>query len=178
MMQQSFSFRLSALTSKKALYFLLLALGITGCRFNPSLQRKGVVALQGEWKQDTISNSKQLVNYTLYRFRFNCDSVFVQMENYSKVNYGTDTCMNKGHWFEYAGATYTQKNDTLHIKGFYCDGKYRLKDLGGCFNSGAYEDTFKVSMNGDSALELQPLSSTIPVKLKLIKRTSCTPKPL
>jgi hypothetical protein len=162
----------------KASCFLLLASCLLSCSFNPPLQGKGVAALQGEWKQDTISNSKQLVNYTLYHLRFSCDSVFVQMENYSKVNYGTDTCMNKGHWFEYAGATYTQKNDTLHIKGFYCDAKYRLKDLGGCFNSGPYEDTFKIRMKGDSALQLLPLSNTISIKLKLVKRTTCIPKPL
>jgi hypothetical protein len=177
-MQKPFSFRLSAFSLIKASCFLLLASCFFGCSFNPPLQGKGVVALQGEWQQDTVSNSKQLVSYVQYRFRFSCDSVFIRMENFSKVNYGTDTCMNKGHWFEYAGATYDQKTDTLHIKGFYCDAKYQLKNPGGCFNSGVYEDTFKLKLKGDSALELLPLSSTIPVKLKLVKRTSCTPKPL
>ncbi len=172
-MQKPFSFNLSALAS-----FSFLLLALSSCSFNPPLQGKGEVALQGEWQQDTTGSSKQLVSYVQYHFRFSCDSVFIRMENFSKVNYGTDTCMNKGHWFEYAGATYDQNASKLHIKGFYCDAKYQLKEPGGCFNTGVYEDTFNLQMKGDSTVELTPLSSTLPIKLKLIKRTSCVPKPL
>lgn len=164
---------------KKAFCLLLLAFCLFSCSFNPPYQGKGRADIQGIWQQDSVSNSKQLVSYVLYNFRFSCDSVFVRMENFSKVNTGTDTCMSKGHWFEYAGATYETKNDDiLHIKGFYCDAKYRLKDPGGCFNSGVYEDSFKITRLADSVLVLQPQSSTLPVKLKLVKKLSCVPKPL
>ncbi|MBW4888128.1 fumarate hydratase [Mucilaginibacter sp. HMF5004] len=177
-MQKPFNFQLLTFNLKRASCLLLLASCLFSCSFNPPLQGNGVKALQGEWKQDTIGNSKQLVNYTLYNFRFSCDSVFIRMENFSKVNYGTDTCMNKGHWLEYAGATYDQKESKLHVKGFYCDANYHLKNPGGCFNSGVYEDTFSLTMKDDSVLELLPVSSTVPIKLKLTKRTTCTPKPL
>ncbi|WP_448701509.1 fumarate hydratase [Mucilaginibacter sp. AW1-3] len=150
----------------------------SACRFNPSYQGPGTAYLQGEWKQDSAISEKQLVNYTLYHFTFNCDSFFVRMENFSKVNYGADTCMKNGHWFEYSKGSYQMRGDTLHLKGFYANANYSLKDPGGCFNSGVYEDNFKVSKQGDSALNLQPLGNTIAVKVKLVKRLTCVPKPL
>lgn len=171
-LKKAFCFKLSALS------FLLCALSFASCSFNPSLQGKGEAAIQGSWQQDSLANSKQLVNYALYRFRFSCDSVFIRMENFSKVNYGADTCMRNGHWFEYARATYAQSHDTLRINGYYCNADYTLKVIAGCFNTGPYAESFKISPKGDSVLQLQPLSGTLPFKLKLIKRTSCVPKPL
>ncbi|WP_295649972.1 fumarate hydratase [uncultured Mucilaginibacter sp.] len=176
--KKAFCFKLSALSFQKAFCFLLLALCSFSCSFNPSLQGKGEAAIQGTWQQDSLANSKQLVNYALYGFRFSCDSVFIRMENFSKVNYGADTCMRNGHWFEYARATYTQSHDTLRINGYYCNADYTLKVTAGCFNTGPYAESFKISPKGDSVLQLQPLSGTLPFKLKLIKRTSCVPKPL
>ena len=158
------------------MYFLLLALA--SCSFNPNYQGKGTAYLQGEWKQDSVISEKQLVNYSLYHFTFTCDSFFVQMNNFSKVNYGADTCMQNGRWFEYAKGNYEVKGDTLHIKGFYANANYSLKDPGGCFNSGVYEDRFKVLKSPDSSLNLLPLSSTIAMKLKLVKLITCVPKPL
>ncbi len=152
---------------------------LTACRFNPSYQGTGVKNLQGEWQQDTVPNKKQLISYQLYRFKFNCDSFFVRTENFSQVNYGADTCMKSGHWFEYAKGNYNQHSDTLHLKGFYCHADYSLKDPGGCFTTGVYEDYFKITKQPDSALNMLPLSNnTIPVKLKLIKRVVCVPKAL
>src|SRR5882757_5336128 len=100
------------------LFFLLSAL--CACSFNPNLQGKGQDYLQGEWKQDSIPMQKQLVAYSLYKFKFTCDSVYMQLDSYSKVNSGQDSCMNKGHWNEYIRGTYHQSNDTLHIKGNFC----------------------------------------------------------
>ncbi len=151
---------------------------LSSCWFNPPLQGKGTGFIQGEWKQDSLKNTKQLITYSLYHVTFNCDSFFVRMENYSKVNYGADSCMKNGHWFEYAKGGYDQRGDTLHLKGFYCNANYSLKDPGGCFNVGVYEDFFKIASHRDSTLDLSSLSNTIPVKLKLIKRLSCVPKPL
>jgi hypothetical protein len=179
LLQKASGFKLPASSFKSASCFLLLASCFCACSFNPNYQGKGTAYLQGEWKQDPVSSEKQLVNYSLYHFTFNCDSFFVQMENFSKVNYGADTCMKNGHWFEYAKGYYEMNGDTLHIKGFYANANYSLKDPGGCFNSGVYEDKFKVSHNADSTLlNLLPLSSTIAMKLKLVKRITCVPKPL
>ncbi len=96
-MQKPFAFYLLALT------FLLSA--FSGCSFNPSLQGNGESYLQGEWKQDSIAKQKQLLTYSLYNFKFNCDSVFIQINTFSKVNSGMDSCMNAGHWSEYIRGT-------------------------------------------------------------------------
>jgi hypothetical protein len=177
-LKKASGFLLPASGLKKASCFLLLASCFCACRFNPALQGTGVPALQGEWKQDSVISEKQLVNYSLYHIAFSCDSFFIRIENFSKVNYGADTCMKNGHWFEYAKGNYEMRSDTLHVKGFYANANYSLKDPGGCFNSGVYEDRFKVSHNADSSLNLLPLSSTIAMKLKLVKRIACVPKPL
>jgi hypothetical protein len=158
------------------LCFLLLVLN--SCSFNPNYQRKGTVFLQGEWRQDAIDREKQLVSYSLYNFHFSCDSFYVRIASVSKVNYGSDTCMNKGHWLEYAKGTYVQRTDTLHLNGFFCNPDYSLKKEGGCFRFGAYDDSFKISSKSDSALTLLSFSSTVPIQLKLVKRMSCVPQAL
>ena len=164
-------------------YLIFLSLLIAGflfgaCRFNPPFQGRGTGVLQGEWRQYAVPGQKQLITYSLYSFRFSCDSFFVRMENFSKVNFGADSCMSKGHWFEYAKGAYDQHTDTLHLKGFYCNADYSLKKEGGCFNSGIYEDSFKIKPKADTAFAFISLNNSIPVELKLSKRLTCTPKPL
>ena len=161
-----------------AFYFLAFTLLTSACSFNPSLQGKGESYLQGEWKQDSIPRQKQLLNYSLYNFKFNCDSVFIQLNSFSKVNSGMDNCMNAGHWSEYIRGTYVQSNDTLHIRGNFCNADYSLKKQAGCFRSGPYEAFFKVSNKTDSLIQFLSTSSVIPVNLRLIKKITCNPKPL
>jgi len=163
---------------KKLSAFSFLLLALSACSFNPNYQGKGLDFLQGEWKQDAIDGEKQLVSYSMYNFRFTCDSFYVQIGSVSKVNYGSDTCMSKGHWLEYAKGTYEQRTDTLHLNGFFCNADYSLKKEGGCFRFGAYDDSFKVNSKSDSGLTLLSFSSTIPIRLKLVKRMSCVAKPL
>lgn len=151
---------------------------ISACSFNPSLQGKGEDYLQAEWKQDSIPMQKKLLNYSLYNFKFNCDSVFMQISSFSKVNSGADSCMNAGHWTEYIRGTYKQSNDTLHIKGNFCNADYTLKKQVGCFRSGPYEEFFKVSKKTDSLIQFSSTSNVIPVNLRLIKKITCNPKPL
>jgi hypothetical protein len=176
MLQTSKAFNLSALTLLLVLgsYFLFLS----SCSSNPNLQTRGADYLQGEWKQGQESVNKQLLNYTLYRFKFSCDSFFVAMETHSKVNYGPDTCMNSGRWTEYAKGKYAQHQDTLAMKGFFCNADYTLKDAGGCFRSGVYEDYFKAVKQADTLVKLTSTSSVLPINLHLLKRTNCVPKPL
>lgn len=163
---------------QKAFTFLLLAFTLTACSFNPNLQGKGESYLQGEWKQDTVPLQKQLVTYSLYSFKFSCDSVYTTIRTFSKVNSGYDTCMNAGQWTEYVRGTYQQKNDTLRIKGNFCNADFSLKDAGGCFRSGVYTDVFKVSAKSDSLIQLSSVSSVIPIDLHLTHKISCIPKPL
>jgi hypothetical protein len=166
-MQKAFALCLSAFT-------LLLA----ACSLNPSVQGKGQDYLQGEWKQDSVPMQRQLLRYSLFKFKFTCDSVYMQIESHAKVNTGMDSCMNKGQWKEYVRGTYQQRNDTLHIKGNFCNADFTLKKQAGCFPSGPYEETFIVSKKAASTVQFVSTSNVIPVNLHLIKRTTCVPKPI
>jgi len=163
---------------QKAFTFLLLALTLIGCSLNPGLQGKGEAYLQGEWKQDSVAMQKQLLSYSLYELKFSCDSVYGTIRSFSKVNSGYDTCMNAGHWAEYFRGTYEQKNDTLRIKGNFCNADFSLKGPEGCFRSGVYQDVFKVNRTNDSLVQLSSISNVIPLNLRLTHKIVCNPKPL
>jgi hypothetical protein len=168
-------FRLSPFTFY--LLFLLSALS-SGCRLNPNMQKPGEGYLQGEWQQDSVTKQTQLLSYSLYHLKFSCDSFFVTIKSFSKVNTGADSCMNSGHWTEYCRGTYEEKNDTLHLKGQFCNADMTIKDDKGCFRSGDYEEIFKISKKSDSLVEFASTSNVIPINAHLIKRTSCHIKPL
>jgi hypothetical protein len=169
-MQKPFSFHLLA-------FALMIAL-CSSCHMNPNMQTPGKGYLQGEWQQDSVPGQKQLVSYSLYHLKFSCDSFFVAIKSFSKVNSGADTCMNSGHWTEYMRGTYEQRNDTLHLKGQFCNADMTLKDDKGCFRSGDYEEFFKVIKKTNSVVQFASTSSTIPINAHLIKKISCHLKPL
>jgi hypothetical protein len=170
-MQKPFAFRLSALT-------FIIATCLMACKSNPNMQKPGENYLQGEWQQDSVSGQKQLVTYSLYHLKFSCDSFFMAIKSFSKVNTGADTCMNSGHWTEYTKGTYEQKKDTLHLKGQFCNADLTLKDDKGCFRSGDYEEFFKISKKTDSLIQFASTTNVIPINAHLIKRSTCNPKPL
>jgi len=161
-----------------AFYLLPFALLMAACRFNPNTQGPGEASLQGEWHQDSVPMQKKLLNYSLYHFKFSCDSFYVSVRSFTKAATDADTCIENGTWTEYAKGDYYQKSDTLHLKGLFCNANYTLKEPAGCFRSGVFEDEFKVKKIADSLIQFSPTSSVIPVQLRLIKRTTCTPKPL
>ena len=162
----------------RLLPFAFYLLFISSCTMNPDLQKPGEKYIQGEWLQDSVPAQKRLVAYSLYTLKFSCDSFFVKISSYSKVNYGSDTCMNSGNWAEYIRGTYSQKQDTLHLKGQFCNADGSYKDEKGCFCSGDYEEFFKVNHPADSVIQFLSTSNVIPINAHLIKRTSCVPKPL
>jgi hypothetical protein len=177
MQNKSSAFCLSTLT------IIALALGscllaLPSCILNPKVQGMGSKFLQGEWQQHDDAVNRKLQNYTLYQFKFTCDSFYVTMQSHSKDNYGADTCMKKGHWTEYAKGNYEQQSDTLHLTGFFCQPDFKLKQEGGCFRTGVYEDSFTVKPKADSVIEMMSTSDVLPLYLHLTKRTTCTPKPL
>ena len=169
-MKKAFAFYLSAFT-------ILVVLSL-GCHVNPNMQTPGEGYLQGEWQQDSIPGQNKLVSYSLYHLRFSCDSFFVQIKSFSKVNTGSDTCMKSGRWTEYARGTYDQKKDTVHMKGQFCNADMTLKDDKGCFRSGDYEEFYKINKQTDSVVQFAPTSSTITINAHLIKRSNCQLKPL
>jgi hypothetical protein len=170
MQKSSFSFSAFAL--------VLLVLSFAACKFNPNMQGRGADYLQGEWQQDTSALQKKLVNYSLYHLKFSCDSFFVSIKTISKVNPGADTCIKGGTYTEYAKGVYEHRNDTLHVRGLFCNANLTYKDPTGCFRSGVYEEYFKVVKQSDSLVQFNPTSSVVPINTRLIKRTTCNPKPL
>jgi len=163
---------------QKAFTFLLIASALIACSPNADLQGRGEDYLQGQWTQDSIPMQSKLLSYSLYDFNFSCDSVYATIRSFSKVNSGYDTCMNAGKWTEYVRGTYEQKNDTLYIKGNFCNADFSLKGPGGCFRSGPYQDAFKVTRKSDLLIQLSSISNVIPVNLRLVNKISCNPKPL
>jgi hypothetical protein len=170
-MQKAFAFRLLSFT-------IIAALGLSGCSLNPNLQGKGETYIQGQWLQDSSALQQKLVTAEQYHMRFDCDSFYVSINSYSKVNYANDSCMRLGKWVEYVKGTYAQKSDTLFLKGQFCNADFSIKNNTDCLRAGTYEEFFKVSKKTDSLIQLSGTSSVIPINLHLIKRTSCTQKPL
>jgi hypothetical protein len=171
-MQKPFAFYLLS-------FALILAFSLSACKFNPDMQGPGEAALQGEWQQDSAALQKKLVNYSLYHFKFSCDSFFVSIKSFSKANGGyPDSCVKNGQWSEYAKGVYEQKHDTLRLKGLFSNADLTYKVEGGCFRSGKYEETFKLNKKTDSVIQFFPTSSVIPFDARLIKRSTCIPKPL
>jgi hypothetical protein len=171
----------SAFSLKKAFHLIassFLLSAFSSCTRNPDMQEPGDSKLQGEWKQDSVPAQKSLVTYSLYDIKFSCDSFLLKISTVSKVNYGADTCMSKGHWEEYVRGTYSQRQDTLHIKGQFCNANGSYKNEQGCFRFGDYEEYFKVHQQSDSLIRFVSTSNVIPINAHLIKRTSCIPKPL
>jgi hypothetical protein len=170
-MQKAFAFYLLP-------FAFLIALSLSSCHLNPNMQTPGEGYLQGEWQQDSIPGQNKLVSYSLYHLKFSCDSFFVSIKSFSKVNTGSDSCMSSGRWTEYMRGTYDQRHDTLHMKGQFCNADMTLKDDKGCFRSGDYEDFFKIRKQTDSLVQFAGTSTTIPINAHLIKRTTCQLKPL
>jgi hypothetical protein len=158
--------------------FLLLAFGLSSCWMNPDTQKPGVKELQGEWQQLSNPVQQQLITYSLYHFRFSCDSFFVSIKTFSKVNYGADSCMKNGQWTEYTRGVYAQRNDTLFLKGQFCNPDYTIKETPGCFRMGVYEEVFKTHKVKDSLLQLSSTSAIVPLNVQLVKRAACHIKPL
>jgi len=182
-MQKPFAFRLLPFASRAPFAFRLspfafLMAMCSGCWFNPNMQTPGQSYLQGEWKQDSVTNQKQLLSYSLYHIKFSCDSFFMSIHSFSKIDNGVDTCMKAGQWMEYTRGTYVQSHDTLHLAGQFANADYSVKDDKGCFRSGDYDEDFKISRRSDSLIRFISLTNVIPIDARLIKRTTCHPKPL
>jgi hypothetical protein len=159
-------------------YLLAFTFLLPSCRMNADTQKPGIKELQGEWQQDTTALQKQLLTYSLYHFRFSCDSFFVSIKTFSKVNYGADSCMKSGQWTEYTRGIYGQRSDTLFLKGQFCNPDYTIKDNAGCFRIGNYEEVFKMKKVKDSLLELSSTSAIVLLDVHLIKSATCHIKPL
>src|ERR1700760_4823594 len=131
MQKRPFTFRLLPSTFLKGLLFFAFCFLLTNCHMNPNMQTPGQAWLQGEWQQDSVPAQKQLISYSLHHIRFDCDSFFMTIRSFSKVNYGADSCMRNGQWAEYASGHYEQRHDTLYLKGNYDNPDFSIKQDAG-----------------------------------------------
>jgi hypothetical protein len=164
----------------KRIYFLLFGFGLLvlfSCTRLPNVQGKGEVFLQGVWNQDSIANSVKLLNYTQHRFKISCDSFYVDLTTYSKVNYYADSCFNKGVWKEYAKGTYAVKGDTLMLTGTFTKANYKQK-ASGCYRNGQYISNFKIKSSSSTSLVLENLNDQRECTLVLKEKITCVPKEL
>lgn len=157
-----------------ALYLLPL---LSACTPLPNVQGNGEAMLQGIWNQDSIANAGQLLNYTQHKFKFSCDSFYVDLTTYSKVNYYEESCFNKGVWKEYAKGTYIVKGDTLFLKGTFTKANYKQK-VSGCYRNGQYLNNFKIKSAGTTNLVLEGLNDQKECSLVLKEKINCVPKQL
>ena len=165
---------------RNKLYFLLLTFNFllfTACTRLPNVQGNGEVVLQGIWNQDSVANAEQLLNYTQHKFKFSCDSFYVDLTTHSKVNYYEEACFNKGVWKEYAKGTYLVKGDTLFLIGTFTKSNYKQK-VSGCYRNGRYLSNFKIKSTGPTRLVLESLNDQKECKLVLKEKIKCSPKEL
>jgi len=156
---------------------LLVVLWVASCSRLPNIQGKGETFLQGVWNQDSVGNQVQLQNYTLHKFKFTCDSFYVDFTTHAKVNYYEETCFNKGIWKEYAKGTYQVRNDTLMLIGDFTKPNYKQK-VSGCYRNGRYLSNFKVKSWNAEQLALESLSDQTEVKLNIKEKITCVQKAL
>lgn len=164
----------------KQVYFLLstfLLFTCISCTRLPNVQGEGELFLQGVWSQDSISNSNQILNYTKHDFKITCDSFYVDLTTYSKVNYYEDSCYNDGVWKEHAKGTYKVKGDTLFLEGNFTKPNYKQK-ISGCYRSGRYRPSFKIKSYEADNLILESLNDQRECVLVLKEKIKCVPQEL
>ncbi len=156
---------------------LLVALLASACQRLPDVQGRGEDFLQGVWSQDSIPYSSTLLNYTEHKFRFTCDSFYVDLTTHSKVNYYEDSCFNNGVWKEYAKGVYAVRNDSLFLVGTYTKSNYKQK-VSGCYQTGQYLKSFSISSKKPGQVVIQSINDQRETVLTLKEKIVCVPKEL
>lgn len=153
------------------------AIFFSSCKINPNLQGKGVDLVQGIWEEAPVLYQSELLQYTRRDFKFTCDSFYVTLNTYSKVNLYEDSCYNNGYWKEYAKGTYVAQNDTLFLTGTFTKANFKQK-ISGCYRNGQYIEAFVIKNHTSDSLYLESLQQHLPVTLALKEKLICTPKAL
>ncbi len=156
--------------------FLLSALCIS-CKSRSNIQGKGELFMQGIWNQDSIANKGKLLNYTKHWFKFTCDSFYVDLVTYSKVNYYPEECFNNGVWKEYAKGIYQVRNDSLFLAGDFTKSNHKQK-ISGCYRSGRYLVSFIIKSATKKQLILENLADERECVLSFKKPVICIQKQL
>lgn len=158
-------------------FMILCTAALGSCKFNENMQGKGRDDLQGIWEEGTVAYQNERLQYSKHHFRFSCDSVYVTIETFAKVNTYPDSCFNNGNWTEYAKGIYETKKDTLLISATFTKPDFKQK-ISGCYRIGQYLPAFVIRESTADTLYLEGLQDHLPLSLVLKERTSCVQKPL
>ena len=148
-----------------------------GCERRPNIQGAGEKFLQGIWNEGNRTDSAILLNYTLHKFKFTCDSFYVELTTHSRVNYYADSCFNGGIWKEYAKGVYSVRKDSLFLEGTYTKSNYKQK-VSGCYQIGQYNKSFIVKSAQQDSLYLLSITDQRESCLVLTQKILCIPKSL
>ncbi len=170
-------YRLEMVKNAGIFFFALLLLASASCKFNPNLQGKGTESIQGTWEEDSVEYQNELLQYSRHQFRFSCDSVYVTIKTFAKVNTYPDSCFNDGKWTEYAKGTYLNNGDTLMLTTTFTKSNFKQK-ISGCYRVGQYLPAFIIRKNTGDSLYLESLKQHQNIKLSLKEKTICIQKPL
>lgn len=133
--------------------------------------------MQGVWNEDSVAFSSKLKTFTQHRFRFSCDSFYVDLTTRSKVNFYEDSCFNNGVWKEYAKGVYGVKNDTLSLGGTFTHENHKQK-ISGCYRIGRYERSFLIKKADSNVIILVSTADEREITLNLKQKITCVQKAL
>jgi hypothetical protein len=150
---------------------------ISSCKFNANLQGTGVDDFQGLWKESNVAYQNERLQYSKHQFRFSCDSVYITINTFAKVNTYPDSCFNNGAWTEYAKGVYETRKDTLLINATFTKSNFKQK-ISGCYRVGQYTPSFVIIKNDSDTLYLEGLHDHLPLNLILKQKIPCVQKPL
>lgn len=145
---------------------------LVSCKFNPNIQGRGEGDLQGVWEEGSVAYQDERLQYSKHEFRFSCDSVYVLIKTFAKVNTYPDSCFNNGIWTEYAKGVYENKKDTLLITATFTKPDFKHK-ISGCYRIGQYTPAFLIRKTTSDTLSLESLQDNLPLNLILKQRTRC-----
>lgn len=147
----------------------------TSCTRLPDIQGTGSPLVQGVWEQVDLDSA--LESYTKHKFKFSCDSFYLEIQTKSKLHYFADTCSNNGLRVEYAKGIYVLKEDSLFLNGVYTKENYKQK-ISGCYNIGSYRHNFVLTDNEGGIIKFRDLSNNITGSLTRTAQFECVPQPL
>ncbi len=156
---------------------ILSVIAFSSCKFNPNLQGKGTENLQGIWEEDSVDYQNERLQYSKHQFRISCDSVYITIKTFAKVNTYPDSCFNNGSWTEYAKGTYLTKNDTLIFNTTFTKSNFKQK-ISGCYRIGQYLPAYVIKRNTGDSLYLESTQQHQQIRMSLKEKSICVQKPL
>lgn len=154
---------------------LIVMLFISGCQRHSEMQTEGVPFLQGVWEQQPMPYQDQMMNYTLHRFTFTCDSIYTVMDVHAKTKTMPDSCFKNGNWNEFAQGVYVLRGDSIIVEGIYTKENGKQK-ISGCYKYGQYIPRFKLAYHSEDSVVLENRFDSKPIILRKVKDITCVPK--